>query len=63
MRLTRIALSNFRNYTRVDLPLPAGPILLHGGNAQGKTTLLEAIYYLATTKSPHTSNDRQLLNW
>jgi DNA replication and repair protein RecF len=63
MRLTRIALSNFRNYTRVDLPLPAGPILLHGGNAQGKTTLLEAIYYLATTKSPHTNNDRQLLNW
>ncbi len=63
MRLTHIALSNFRNYTRVDLPLPAGPILLHGGNAQGKTTLLEAIYYLATTKSPHTNNDRQLLNW
>jgi DNA replication and repair protein RecF len=63
MRLTRITLSNFRNYTQVDLPLPGGPILLHGGNAQGKTTLLEAIYYLATTKSPHTNNDRQLLNW
>lgn len=63
MRLTRIALANFRNYTHIDLQLPGGPILLHGGNAQGKTTLLEAIFYLATTKSPHTSNDRQLLNW
>ncbi len=63
MRLTRLALTNFRNHTRLDLPLPAGPILLYGANAQGKTTLLEAIYYLATSKSPHASNDRQLLNW
>jgi DNA replication and repair protein RecF len=63
MRLTQIALSNFRNYTQLDLRLPAGPILLHGDNAQGKTTLLEAIYYLATSKSPHGASDRQLLNW
>ncbi len=63
MRLTRLKLANFRNYAQLDLELPAGPILLHGANAQGKTTLLEAIYYLATTKSPHASNDRQLLNW
>jgi DNA replication and repair protein RecF len=63
MRLTHLALTNFRNYTRLDLSLPAGAVLLHGANAQGKTTLLEAVYYLATSKSPHASNDRQLLNW
>jgi DNA replication and repair protein RecF len=63
MRLTQIALSNFRNYSQLDLELPAGPILLHGANAEGKTTLLEAIYYLATSKSPHGTGDRQLLNW
>jgi len=63
MRLTNLALTNFRNYVRLDLPLPAGPVLLHGANAQGKTTLLEAIYYLATSKSPHASSDRQLINW
>ena len=63
MRLEHLALTNFRNYTQLDLPLPAGPILLHGANAQGKTNLLEAVYYLATSKSPHASSDRQLLNW
>jgi DNA replication and repair protein RecF len=37
--------------------------LLHGDNAQGKTNLLEAIYYLATTRSPQAERDRQLINW
>ena len=40
-----------------------GPTLLHGANAQGKTNLLEAIYYLATTKSSHADQDHQLINW
>ncbi len=40
-----------------------GVTLLHGDNAQGKTNLLEAIYYLATTRSPHASLDSQLINW
>jgi DNA replication and repair protein RecF len=63
MRLTQLVLTNFRAFSRLDLPLPAGPILLHGDNAQGKTTILEAVYYLATSRSPHTASDRQLLNW
>jgi len=36
---------------------------LQGENAQGKTNLLEAIYYLAITRSPHADSDRQLINW
>jgi len=36
---------------------------LHGENAQGKTNLLEAIYYLATSRSPQTVSDRELINW
>jgi DNA replication and repair protein RecF len=42
---------------------PPGPTLLYGANAQGKTNLLEAIYYLATTRSHHAEQDSQLLNW
>ena len=63
MQVRRLSLTNFRNYARLELNLPAGVILLHGDNAQGKTNLLEAIYFLATTRSPHATADQQLLNW
>ena len=63
MRVTRLSLTNFRNYGRLELNLPTGATLLHGDNAQGKTNLLEALYYLATSRSPHASQDIQLINW
>lgn len=63
MQITHLSLTNFRNYGRLELSLPQGSTLLYGNNAQGKTNLLEAIYYLATTRSPHAANDAQLLNW
>ncbi len=63
MRIEHLSLQNFRNYARLEITLPSGPILLHGANAQGKTSLLEAVYYLATSRSPYTASDRQLINW
>jgi len=63
MLIRHLSLTNFRNYARLELDLPAGPVLLLGDNAQGKTSLLEAIYYLATSRSPHTTSPRQLINW
>jgi DNA replication and repair protein RecF len=63
MRVSHLSLNNFRNYGRLELPLSRGATLLIGDNAQGKTNLLEAIYYLATTRSSHTSQDNQLINW
>jgi DNA replication and repair protein RecF len=63
MRLRHLSLTNFRVYARLELELPAGPIVIHGDNAQGKTSLLEAVYYLAAGKSPHTASDRQLIHW
>lgn len=63
MQITHLSLTNFRNYSRLELALNAGPTLFYGANAQGKTNLLEAIYYLATTRSPHADQDQQLLNW
>ena len=63
MQVRRLSLTNFRNYARLELDLPGGVVLLHGDNAQGKTNLLEALYFLATTRSPHASQDQQLINW
>ena len=63
MHITHLSLTNFRNYGRLELDLPQNATLLYGQNAQGKTNLLEAIYYLATTRSPHAEQDSQLLNW
>ncbi|MEA3346006.1 MAG: DNA replication/repair protein RecF [Chloroflexota bacterium] len=63
MYLTRLSLTNFRNYTRLELSLPYQVVILQGDNAQGKSNFLEAIYYLVTTRSPHTSTNRQLINW
>ena len=63
MYLKHLSLTNFRNYTRLEIDLPARISLLQGENAQGKTNFLEAIYYLATTRSPLASADRQLISW
>ena len=63
MRLIHLSLYNVRNYVRLALDLPPGVTVLVGDNAQGKTNLLEAIYYLATSRSPHAGSDRELVNW
>ncbi len=63
MHLTSLSLTNFRNFVRLELPLQRGLTLIHGANAQGKTSLLEAVYYLATSKSPHAGVERELVNW
>ncbi len=63
MQLQHLSLYNFRNYRRLELPLQAGVTVLQGGNAQGKTNLLEAIFYLATTRSPRTNSDAELVHW
>lgn len=63
MRIDHLSLTNFRNYARLELTLPRQPIVLYGDNAQGKTSILEAIYYLATSRSPYTTSDRQLIHW
>ncbi len=63
MHLRRLALQNFRNYIRLDEDLPSGVLLLVGANAQGKTNLLEAVYYLATFASFHARHDRELVNF
>ena len=63
MHIEHLSLTNFRNYARLEWLIPQGMTVIHGKNAQGKTSLLEAIYYLATSRSPYTTSDRQLIHW
>ena len=63
MYLTHLSLTNFRAFSRLDMEVPRRTLLLVGDNAQGKTSILESIYYLATFTSFHAQNDRQLINF
>ena len=63
MYLTHLSLTNFRSFARLDLDIPRRVVLLTGSNAQGKTSVLEAIYFLAAFTSFQTHTDRQLVNF
>jgi DNA replication and repair protein RecF len=63
MYLTHLSLTNFRLFSRLDMDVPRRILLLVGANAQGKTSILESVYYLATFNSFHAASDRQLLNF
>jgi DNA replication and repair protein RecF len=63
MYLKHLSLTNFRNFARLDIDLPRRALVLVGSNAQGKTSVLEAIYFLAAFTSFQTHADRQLVNF
>lgn len=63
MYLRHLSLTNFRSLARLDAELPRRAVLLVGQNAQGKTSVLEAIYFLAAFTSFQTHADRQIVNF
>ncbi|MCX7014027.1 MAG: DNA replication/repair protein RecF [Candidatus Sumerlaeota bacterium] len=63
MLLRELRARRFRNLREIDLRFPDGPVLFWGDNAQGKTNLLEAIYFLATGRSFRSRNDRECVAW
>jgi DNA replication and repair protein RecF len=63
MHLAHLSITNFRNYVRSELDFPSPVTIVQGANAQGKTNLLEAVFYLATGQSPRARSDRELINW
>jgi DNA replication and repair protein RecF len=63
MWLSQLTLANFRNFRALRLEPQPGVLLFCGQNGQGKTNLLESVYVLATTRSPRTSVERELLSW
>lgn len=61
MRVVKLELDHFRLYERLRLELDTDEICFSGVNAAGKTSLLEAIYYLGTVRSFRFAEDRDLL--
>lgn len=61
MYLKKINLLNFRNYSNLSLEFDSRPTILVGNNAAGKSNLLEAIYFLSTTKSGRVDEEKELI--
>ena len=63
MYLTHLSLTDFRIFSRFDLDIPKNTLIIVGDNAQGKTSLLEAVYYLAALDSFQASSLSELINF
>ena len=61
MYLSHLSLANFRNYHHLELDIPPGLLTFSGGNAQGKTNLLEAVYLLSIAKAYRANSDREAI--
>lgn len=63
MKLTSIKLKNFRSYASCDVVFSPNVNSIVGKNAQGKTNLIEAIYFSCIGKSFRTSKEKELIKW
>ncbi|MGN0961804.1 MAG: DNA replication/repair protein RecF, partial [Christensenellales bacterium] len=63
MKINKLTLTNFRNYTNQSVELGTNLNVILGKNAQGKTNLLESIFLCAIGRSPRTTKDRDLIKW
>lgn len=61
MILKQLNIKNFRNYDDASISLSDGINIFYGNNAQGKTNLLESIYFLSFTKSHRSFIDSNLI--
>ena len=63
MIIESLELKNYRNYRELSLSFDPGTNLLYGDNAQGKTNILEALYYCASAKSHRGSKDKEIIRF
>ena len=61
MRITSLILRSYRNYEDLHLDFDAGVQIFLGANAQGKTNIIEALYYAAFGRSHRTASDAELI--
>lgn len=61
MHVSHLALTDFRSYAELDLPLEPGVSAFVGPNGQGKTNLVEAIGYVSTLSSHRVAAEATLV--
>ncbi|KAB6101357.1 DNA replication and repair protein RecF, partial [Bacteroides xylanisolvens] len=61
MFIKKLVVKQFRNYENACVEFKKNINIIIGNNAQGKTSLIESMYVLSTTKSHRTSKDSQLI--
>ncbi len=63
MKLKKLILKNYRNYENFEYDFSKNKTLIIGKNAQGKTNILEAIYYLCALDSNRINKDSELITF
>jgi DNA replication and repair protein RecF len=63
LHLKQLELNNFRNYHKQILEPGLFLNILTGQNAQGKTNILESIYFVCTGNSFRTNKEKEIINW
>ncbi|MEW9097185.1 MAG: DNA replication/repair protein RecF [Clostridiaceae bacterium] len=63
MYVKYLQLINFRNYKELFIELSKNVNVFIGDNAQGKTNILESIYYSSIGRSHRTNKDKEMINW
>lgn len=61
MKITKLTLQNFRNFTKKQFEFNSQTTVIVGPNASGKTNILEAVYLLATGKSFHAGYEEEMI--
>ncbi len=61
--LSRLSIRGFRNIERADLAFPPEGVVVVGDNGQGKTNLLEAVYYFQLLRSMRGARDQDLIHF
>ena len=63
MKIRNISLMNYRNYEQLNIELGKDVNVFQGENAQGKSNILESIYFAALGRSHRTNKQRDLIKW
>jgi len=60
--IKKLSLKNFRRFKDIELSFNSRTIIIYGNNAQGKSSILEAIYLMSNNKSPWSGSDEYIHN-